>query len=162
MALAIMSWIIAIPLLGFCTGLRAMTPIAAVCWFAFLGHLPVENTWAFWAAKLISVVVFTLFALGECVGDKLPNTPARTKPLGLVARIAFGGLVGAIVAAALAGSEVEGVLLGAISAGLGTFVGFHLRHFAVEKTAWPDWRIAVLEDVLTLLISVFALCIVTA
>ena len=162
MALAMMSWMIAIPLLGFANGLRTMTPIAVLCWFAFLGRLPVEGTWGFWTAKLVSVILFTLFACGEYIGDKLPSTPARTAPGPLAARIVFGGLVGALIATALDGSLIEGTLLGALGAVLGAFVGFHLRHVLVAKTGWPDWPIALAEDALTILASVFALSIVTA
>jgi len=40
MLIAILSWLLAIPLLGVTTGLRAMTPMAVLCWFAYLGYLP--------------------------------------------------------------------------------------------------------------------------
>ena len=75
------------PVLGMMTGLRTMTPIAIVCWFAYLGHLPLEGTWAGWAGKLAAVVLFTLLALGELVADKLPKTPNRTAPGPLAARL---------------------------------------------------------------------------
>src|SRR5438309_3537386 len=101
MALAMMSWIIAIPLLGIVTGLRAMTPMAVLCWFAYLGHLPVEGTWAFWTAKPIWAAIFTLLAAGEYFADKLPKTPNRTSLGPLIVRLVFGGLIGAIVAAGL-------------------------------------------------------------
>ncbi len=161
MAMAVMSWLIAIPLLGMCTGLRTMTPIALVCWYAHLGYLPVGGTWAFWVASAIAVGVFTLFAAGEYVGDKLPKTPSRISAFPLVARLSFGGLVGAVIATALTGSVVEGILLGAIGAALGAFGGYHLRRIAVERTGWPDWRFAVIEDGIALLLSFIALGIVT-
>ena len=162
MAMAIISWLIAVPVLGVSTGLRTMTPIAVLCWFAVLGHLPVHNTWAFWTAKLISAIIFTVLALGEYIGDKLPSTPARTAPGPLIARLCFGGLVGAIVATALIGSVVEGALLGAAGAALGAFAGFHLRTCPlVRSLGWPDWRMAVIEDAAALLASVVALSVVT-
>ena len=157
-----MFWIAAIPLLGFCTGLRSMTPIAVVCWFAFLGRLAVAHTWAFWAASLISVSIFTLFAFGEYIGDKLPNTPARTALFPLLGRITFGGLVGAIVATGLGAPLVAAIALGAVGAVLGTFLGFHLRHLVVQRSGWPDWRIAVIEDALTIFLAIAALKVVTA
>src|ERR1039458_6047953 len=46
MAVAMMSLLIAIPLLGLTTGLRSMTPMALICWYAVLGYLPVDGTWA--------------------------------------------------------------------------------------------------------------------
>ena len=78
MAIAMLAWIVAIPLLGGLTGLRTFTPMAVVCWFAYRGDLDVAGTWGFWCAKPVTVIVFTVLALGEVVGDKLPQTPNRT------------------------------------------------------------------------------------
>jgi uncharacterized membrane protein len=169
MTMAVLSWVLAIPLLGVMTGLRTMTPIAVMCWFAYLGQagsqeqgdLPVAGTWAFWTAKLATVVIFTLFALGEYVGDKLPQTPNRIAPGPLAARIVFGGLVGAIAATAMQGSAIEGIILGALGAFLGAFVGYHVRKHVVELSGRPDWNVALLEDVSALLLSIFALGIIT-
>ena len=96
MGMAMMSWLLAIPLLGFATGLRSLTPIAVLCWFGYLARLPVHYSWAHWSTTLVSVIVFTVLALGEYIGDKLPKTPARTAPFSLAVRVVFGGLVGAI------------------------------------------------------------------
>lgn len=160
-----MSWVLAIPLLGMMTGLRTMTPMAVLCWFAYFGpdggHLPLGGTWAFWAGKLITAIVFTALAIGELIGDKLPKTPNRTSPGPLIARIAFGGLVGAIAATGARGSAMEGTLLGALGALMGTFLGYQVRKRLVGWSGRPDWNIAVIEDVFTLLISIFAMGIVT-
>lgn len=161
MATQVMSWLIAIPLLGVATGARAMTPICVICWFAYLRLLPVEHTWAFWTASLISVIVFTVLALGEFVGDKLPKTPSRLSPGALIPRLAFGALVGAIIATSLKGSVPEGILLGLIGVVLGAFGGYHLRHYLVGKKQCRDWPIAVLEDFCVVLITVFALRLAT-
>ena len=170
MTMAVLSWVLAIPLLGVMTGLRTMTPIAVMCWFAYLGQagsqgqgdLPVAGTWAFWTAKLATVVIFTLFALGEYIGDKLPQTPNRIAPGPLGARIVFGGLVGAIAATAMEGSAIEGIILGALGALVGAFLGYHVRKHLVERSGRPDWNVALLEDVSALLLSIFALGIITA
>jgi uncharacterized membrane protein len=161
MAITMMSWMIAIPLLGFATGLRCMTPIAVLCWFAYLGHLPVHHGWASWTTNLIAVILFTVFALGEYVGDKLPNTPNRTSAFPLTARTVFGGLVGAIAARALHGATLEGILLGVFGALLGTFAGYHIRREIVSSTGWPDWIAAFTEDAFAILAAVFALGIIT-
>src|SRR5260370_11859079 len=112
MAIAMLSWIIAIPLLGVVTGLRSMTPMAVLCWFAYLGHLPVEGTWAFWTAKLPAAVVFTFLAAGEYIGDKLPAMTNRISPAPLIASLLLGGLIRAIVAAGLDGPAFQGAFLG--------------------------------------------------
>ncbi len=161
MAMAVMSWLIAIPVLGLCTGLRSMTPMALLCWYAWAGYLPVAGTWAFWAAKPVSVGVFTLLALGEYIGDKLPNTPSRASLFPFAARVGFGGLVGAIIATGLKGAVIEGVVLGVIGAVVGTLGGYHIRHHLVKEKGWPDLRAALLEDGVTLMLSFFALSIVT-
>jgi len=128
MAMAMLSWMLAIPVLGMMVGLRTMTPIAIVCWFAWLGDLPVDGTWAAWSGKLISVILFSILALGEYVGDKLPRTPNRTTPGPLIARLVFGGLVGAIAATGVDGSAIEGIFLGALGALLGVVRPPRLEH----------------------------------
>jgi uncharacterized membrane protein len=143
------------------TGLRTMTPIAVVCWFAYLGYLPVEGTWAFWTGKLAAVIVFSLFACGEFVGDKLPQTPNRTAPGPLAARLVFGGLVGAVAATGVEGSAIEGVFLGALGALLGAFGGYLARKYLVEWSQRPDWNIAVIEDAFAVVVTVFALGVIT-
>ena len=158
--ISMMLWFLAIPLLGLMTGCRTMSPMAVLCWFLYLGELKVEGTWAFWAAKLVTVIVFTVFAVGELVGDKLPQTPSRTSPMPLIARFVFGGLVGAIVATGLHGSLVVGVVVGAVSAVAGAFLGYHIRHWLVASRKLPDFGVALAEDALVLGISFLALHLV--
>ena len=161
MALAMLSWIIAIPMLGFCTGLRTMTPMAILCWFAYFHHLPLRHSWAFWCASWVTAIVFTILAAGELIGDKLPQTPKRTAPFPLIARIGFGGLVGALAATGLRGAAIEGILLGAIAALVGTYVGYEVRCMLKQSFGFPDMPIALAEDVLTITVSFLALGIVT-
>src|ERR1700750_2520808 len=113
MAMAIMTWLLAIPLLGVVTGMRTMTAIATLCWFAYRGDLPLDDTWAAWAGKLATAIIFSVLALGEYVVDKLPKTPNRTAPPLLLARGLMGGLVGPLLAAGLCGLGVRrGLFLG--------------------------------------------------
>lgn len=161
MAMAVMAWIIAIPLLGAATGMRTFTPMAVLCWFIYCGYLPVDGTWAFWTAKLITAIVFTVLALCELVADKLPRIPARTATGPLLARLVFGGLVGAIVAAGLNGSEFEGTVLGVGGALVGAFGGYLIRREIVERSCGKDWPVAVAEDVIAVGFAVVAMGIVT-
>jgi uncharacterized membrane protein len=161
MAMEMMTWLIAIPLLGLVTGMRSMTSMAVLCWFAYLGHLPVDGTWAAWTAKLTTVIVFTVLAIGEFIADKLPKTPNRTSPGPLVVRLVFGGLVGAIVAAGLNGSSVEGIILGVLGALIGTFAGFQIRREIVVRLASKDWPVALVEDVSAIVCAVLAMGVVT-
>ena len=157
MAIAMLAWVIAIPLLGGLTGLRTMTPMAILCWFAWRGNLPVDGTWAFWTAKPVTVLVFAVLAAGELIGDKLPMTPNRTAPFPLLARIAFGGLIGALAATGVNGSAPEGIFLGIVSAVAGAFVGFHLRHSLVTKHNFPALGVALVEDALAVGLSILAM-----
>ena len=161
MAMAIMTWLIAIPLLGVVTGMRTMTAMAALCWFAYRGDLPLEDTWAFWAGKLVTAIIFSVLALGEYVLDKLPKTPNRTAPPLLLARVLMGGLVGAIVAAGVNGSEFEGVILGVGGALIGTFGGYLIRREIVLRLGSKDWPVALIEDASAILCAVLAMGVVT-
>lgn len=162
MAVAMMSWLLAIPLLGFTTGLRSMTPMAVLCWYAWLGYLPVGDTWAEWTGRLSVAIILTVLALGELAADKLPRMPNRTSPGPLLWRVILGGLAGAIAATAMDGPGIEGVLLGVVGALLGAFVGFMVRRDLVEKIGCKDWHIAVVEDLCAILFAAFALHIITA
>jgi uncharacterized membrane protein len=161
MAMAMLTWLIAIPLLGVVTGMRSMTAMAVLCWFAYRGDLPLDDTWAFWAGKLATAIIFTVLALGEYVGDKLPKAPNRTAPALLLARVVIGGLVGAIVAAGLNGSEFEGVILGVGGALIGAFGGFLIRREIVLRLGCKDWPVALVEDLSAVICAVLAMGVVT-
>lgn len=162
MAVAILSWLIAIPLLGFATGLRSMTPMAVLSWFAWLEYLPVTGTWAEWSGRLSVAIVFTVLAVGELIADKFPGIPNRTAPGPLLWRIVLAGLAGSITATAINGPGIEGVVLGAIGAPIGAFGGFVLRRDLVRDFGCKDWSVAMLEDLVAILAAGFALHIVAS
>lgn len=161
MAMQIMAWLIAIPLLGVVTGMRSMTAMAVLCWFAHEGYLPLDDTWAAWAGKLSTTLIFTALALAEFVADKLPKTPNRTAPGLLLVRVVIGGLVGAIVAAGLEGSDIEGIILGVGGALIGAFAGFLIRRELVNRFGGKDWPVALIEDASAVLGAVFAMGVIT-
>ena len=161
MALEMMTWLIAIPLLGVVTGMRSLTAFAVLCWFVHAGLLPLEDTWAAWVGKLSTCVIVTLLALAELVADKLPKTPNRTAPVPLLARVIIGGMLGWIVAMGLQGSDVEGIILGVGGALIGTFAGFLIRRELVIRSGGKDWPVALAEDVSAILGAIFAMGIIT-
>ncbi len=140
-------------LLGVCTGLRTLTPIAVLCWFAYRTALHLVG-WRSFTANIIAVMVFTLMALGEYVGDKLPSSPSRTAPVGLLGRSAFGAFVGLLLAQPLLVNPLVAVLLGIVGALAGTYGGWFLRTRSVIALKTPDWPVAVAEDCLTILFSI--------
>ena len=68
--------------LGFVSGLRTFTPVAAVM-------LARGGIWG---------IVLAVAAVGEYVVDVLPNTPSRTQAMGLSARVVSGAFVGWMIA----------------------------------------------------------------
>jgi uncharacterized membrane protein len=162
MAIAMLSWLLAIPLLGLTTGLRSMTPMAVLCWYAHFGYLPVDGTWASWTARLWVAILFTVLAVGELVADKLPRTPSRISAGPLVWRLILGGVAGSIAATAMQGPGLEGVLLGVVGAVLGAFAGFMIRRDLPVKLACADWQVAVAEDAFAILCAIFSMHVVTS
>jgi uncharacterized membrane protein len=161
MTLEVLTWLIAIPLLGFITGMRTMTPIAVICWFAWLGLLPLSDDWCWWAAKLPVVIVFTLLAAGEYIADKLGYSPRPTRPAILILRFFFGGLVGAIVAAGLNSSGIEGTILGVLGALVGAFCAYQLRHQLTRRIGCKIWHVTVSEDIFAIGCAIICLGIIT-
>lgn len=163
MAQSALSWLFAIPMLGFVTGLRSMTPMAVLCWFAFSRQFDeVQGTWAQWTSKLSVTIIFTLLAVAELVADKLPKTPNRTSPGPLIVRLFLGGLIGAIAAIGVDGSSFEGGVLGVLAALAGTFLAYHLRKEIVERLHYEDWQIALGEDALAIGLAALSMGIITS
>ena len=135
-------------LLGVIAGLRAMTPIAAVCWAASLGILKLAGTplaflsvaWTPWAASLV--------ALGELVTDQLPGTPSRKVPIQFGARLAMGAAAGWAVGLS-GGAVLACVALGVLGAVAGTYGGAAGRA-ALTKAFGRDLPAALLEDLIAI------------
>ena len=87
--------------------------------------------------------------------DKLPNTPNRTAPVGLIARIVTGGLTGACVSLGGGKSPFVGAGLGLIGGIVGCFAGFHARARLVKSLRQPDFNVALLEDLIAIGGSLF-------
>ena len=136
-------------LIGFFTGLRCLTPTAVTAWATHSGWLKLPSPLS-WIGTTTAAVIFTLLALVELVTDKLPKTPSRTAPPGLIARILLGALSGACVAAAGGQGIVLGAVLGILGALAGTYGGYQARTKLVKALGTPDFVIALLEDLVTI------------
>jgi uncharacterized membrane protein len=139
-----MVWLFAFLIGGVC-GLRSMTAPAVVAWGAHLGWLHLGGSYFAFLANKISLVVFSLFALGELIADKLPFIPARTQAGPLGVRILFGALCAAALCVSAGAPAIAGAILGAVGAVAGTFAGYHYRRSLAGKV--PDIVLALLEDV---------------
>ncbi|HET8923451.1 MAG TPA: DUF4126 family protein [Candidatus Acidoferrum sp.] len=132
-------------LIGVLTGLRSLTPPAATAWAAQFGWLKLPRFFS-WLGTIPAVAIFTVLALVELISDKLPKTPSRTEPMGLIARIIMGAFAGACVATGAGQGAVLGGLLGAAGAVAGTFAGYRARTQLVKALGTPDFVVALLED----------------
>lgn len=136
-------------LIGVFAGLRSMTAPAVTAWAAYMGWLRISGPLSF-IGSLPAVVILTLLALGELVADKLPKTPSRTEPLGLIARLVTGGLTGACVAVSGGQGALIGGLLGAVGAVVGCFGGYQARKRIVKALGVPDIYVALVEDLIAI------------
>jgi len=124
-------------LFGAATGLRATVPLA------LLGARAAPPP----AAALLAVA-----AAGEVVLDKLPSTPSRLLPPGLVARVTAASIGGALLGRR-SGHPLVSALLAAVAAVGGAVAGYSLRQMAELETATPDLPWAVAEDGACLLLG---------
>jgi uncharacterized membrane protein len=141
--------------IGIITGLRSLTSPAVIAWAAHRGWLNVQGASLSFLGSTAAVATLTILAVVELVTDKLASTPARTKPLGLSARILLGGLSGAAVALAGRQSAAVGCALGAVGGVVGGFAGYQVRTGLVRALKVPDFVIAVLEDLVAVAGALF-------
>jgi uncharacterized membrane protein len=136
-------------LIGFLTGLRSLTPPAAVAWAAHLGWLKLQGGLAV-MGSLTAVVNFTILAALELAADKWPRLPSRTSGFALVARMLLGALAGACVAAGGGRDALLGAALGAIGGVAGGYGGYLARRGLVKALNVPDYCIAIVEDLIAI------------
>jgi uncharacterized membrane protein len=141
-------------LIGISTGMRTMTATAVLCWFAYLQLVP-QRGWTAWTGMLVSVIIFTVFALGEYVGDTLPQTPNRTAPGPLMARLVCGAFAGILVARGTLEPDAGGVVFGVVGVLIGAYVGVRLRLFVAKKIG-RDLPVAICESLVALGLAVFS------
>jgi len=133
--------------IGIFSGLRALSPIAVLCWLGVLHRLPVNGWDAFVRSKVVAGL-FSFGALGELIADKLPKTPSRLKQPGFSIRIAMGFFCGLLLATAGSFSLTGGALLGAVGAVAGSYLGYFARSRITSNFGLPDLPVALVEDVI--------------
>jgi uncharacterized membrane protein len=123
--------------LGFVSGLRTFTPVAAVL-------LVRGGIWG---------IVLTIVAVGEYVWDVLPNTPSRTQAMGLSARVVSGAFVGWMIAAMQDGSGMFGAIAGIAGAVIGTYAGHAARLAMIARIG--GYPAALVEDLIAIGLTAF-------
>ena len=141
-------------LIGLFAGLRSLTPPAAVAWAVYLGWLILARPLSL-IGSLPAVIILSLLALTEVVFDKLPNTPSRTAPPGLIARVVTGALTGACVSLGGGQSALFGAGLGLLGGVVGCFGGYQARVRLVRFLRQPDFNVALVEDLVAIGGSLF-------
>jgi len=136
-----MQWMV---LVGMVTGMRSMTALAVLCWFAWRGLLP-ETGWASWSATAVAAILFGLCALGEYAADLSSRAPMRTTALPVTVRLLFGAVAGALAARALTEPAAGGVFFGVIGVLIGAYGGVRVRLWLARKVG-RDWPVGVAES----------------
>jgi uncharacterized membrane protein len=128
-------------ILGAATGLRSQVGVAAVVLRAD-PSLPASFRRP-WVRRLVLAA-----AVGELVVDKLPGTPSRLAPRGIVPRLALGALAAGLSAETRQASWLPAAALAASSAAVAARLGHDVRARAGRHA--PDLAVALAEDVLAL------------
>ena len=108
------------------------------------------------ASEYVPAVLGAL-AVGELVGDKLPQTPNRTELPGLAARIVSGAVVGGSVAAGYKKSVPAGIALGALAAVAAAYAGQNIRRAVSNESGIPSPLLGAVEDLIAVGIATAAL-----
>jgi len=137
-------------LLGCICGLRSLTAPAVVCWAAHFGWLRLAGTRLGFLDRPMILIAVTVLAIGELIADKLPKTPSRTAPLGLIARIVLGAGSAAALAVSAQGALTLAVVAGSFGGVVGAFAGYNVRHTLVTRLGLPDFVVALAEDVVAI------------
>jgi uncharacterized membrane protein len=133
--------------IGGVAGLRAFTPLAVISWAAWLGWIDLSATPLGFLGHIAAVIILSLVAIGEYVGDQLPATPSRKVPMQFGARIVMGAVAGALL---MPPSWIIGALLGAAGAVVGTLAGAEARAWLAASLD-RDLPAGLLEDGLALI-----------
>lgn len=123
--------------LGFASGLRVFTPVAALL-------LVRSGIWG---------ILATVVAVLEYVIDLLPNYPSRTRPMGLVARAVSGAFVGWMIATIHGGSGAFGAVAGIIGAMIGAYGGLAVRLKAIARIG--NYPAGITEDLVAIGLAAF-------
>jgi len=141
--------------IGVVAGLRSLTAPAVVAWSARLGWINLHNSPLAFMGSKWTVVIFTVLAVVEFIGDQLPSTPPRTGAVGLSARIVTGALTGACLAVAGSASLLWGAIAGIVGAVAGAYGGYHTRVGLVRSLRVRDFVVALPEDAFAIGLGLF-------
>jgi uncharacterized membrane protein len=141
--------------IGIVAGLRSLLAPAVVAWAAHFDLLNLQGSPLAFMGSRAAVAIFSIFAIGELVADKLPKTPKRTAFAPLLARVLLGGLSGATLFAAAVKLLIAGALLGGTGGVIGAFLGYEIRRRLVNSLHIRDFFVAICEDLVAIALACF-------
>ena len=141
--------------IGVVAGLRSLTAPAVVAWAARLGWINLHNSPLAFMGSKWTVLIFTVLAVVEFIGDQLPSTPPRTGAVGLSARIVTGALTGACTSVAGNAGLWWGAIAGIVGAVAGAYGGYHARVGLVRSLRVRDFVVALPEDAIAIGLGLF-------
>ncbi|MBK0379416.1 DUF4126 family protein [Mucilaginibacter segetis] len=142
-------------LLGSMAGMRTMYAPAVIS--HILSRHPDKNIQDSDLSFLQSITtskILKVLALGELIGDKLPQTPARIKPISVTARLLSGLLVGSSIYKSKGKNKLGGASIAAVAALVSTFSIYFLRKAIGKNTRIPDPFIGAIEDALVIYLGI--------
>jgi len=132
-------------------GSRAMMAPALLCLSLYRrpSKLLADTKCAFLQSGICTGVM-ALAAIGELVGDKLPETPNRTNIGGVIGRGISGAIAGGTIYKINKGNTLTGAVLGAAVAVGATYASFYLRKKLGKHFKLNDPIVGGVEDILAI------------
>ncbi len=146
--------IIAALLLGVVCGMRTfVAPAILALTLSRSPELVAPVAPVHWFTHSVVAIILAIAAIGELIGDKLPQTPNRTALAPFVARAVSGGICGAAIFQLGSMNPWIGAGCGAVAAATSTIGTFHARRYVGRVTGIRDRYIAVAEDLIAIMIA---------
>ncbi|HET9120047.1 MAG TPA: hypothetical protein VFN72_05905 [Solirubrobacterales bacterium] len=140
-------------MLGAASGLRSQMGVAAIAVRSDPSLPPIVRQP--WTRRVLVAA-----AVGELIADKLPNTPSRLEPQGIVGRLVLGGLAAGLFAQTRRAPWLPAAGMGAASAIVAAKIGHDLRAQLAKQV--PDPAVAVIEDAVALSLAAEGAGLLTA
>jgi uncharacterized membrane protein len=141
--------------IGIVAGLRSLLPAAVIAWAAHYDWLNLNGSPLAFMGSRTALVIFSVLAIGELLGDKMPQTPKRTAWAPLLARIILGALSGSSLCLAAGRPLLVGALLGGTGGVIGAFAGYEIRRRLVNNLHIKDLFVAIGEDLVAIAAAYF-------
>jgi uncharacterized membrane protein len=128
-------------LLGAASGLRGQIGVAAIAVRSepSLPRILLQP----WTRRVLVAA-----AVGELIADKLPTTPSRLEPPGIVGRLVMGALAAGLFAQTRQAPRLPASGIGAATAIVAAKIGHDVRAQLAKQV--PDPAVAVVEDTVAL------------